>query len=226
MISVIQSSQQVYCGRADSLSFSTLLNGEAVALSAASFVVYRGSEEIASGNCVVTVNVAVASLAANTFDIPAQYRVVLSTTRTTGGAVTVTQHLIWAVYHKLVPMVDDATLMRRVPTLAEDIWSGETNFQDQIDEAFDDILDELWRAGYDGSVLVDAGQLNSALTWKSLSVIFWGFIRGDGDVWDRRYQDAEKKYSEIMASLKLDISPDLSGIPLREANLATVRLRR
>ncbi|HSW63878.1 MAG TPA: hypothetical protein VLH56_11325 [Dissulfurispiraceae bacterium] len=226
MTSVIQSSRQVYCGRADSLSLSTLLDGEAVALSAASFIVYRGSEEIVSGNCTVVGNVSTVSFGASTFDVPAEYRLVLTTTRSTGGAVMVTQHLFWAVYHKLLPMVDDTVLMRRVPTLADDIWSGETNYQDQIDEAFSDILDDLWRSGYDSSVLVDAGQLNSALTWKSLAVIFWGFMRADGDVWDRRYQDAEKKYSDVMASIKLDIAPDYSGIPTREANMATIRMRR
>lgn len=226
MMSLILADKQVQINRADSLSFSALHSGGAVALSAASFTFYRGTEIMLTGNGTAVGNVVTISIPANTFDLAGQYRLVLNVTRSTGGAVLTTQHLIWAVYHKLVPMVDDAVLLKYAPTIGDDVPEGETNWQDQIDQAFDDVLDDLGRRGYDGSVVVDAGQLNKLVTFKALAIIFWGMTRSPDDGWRMKYEDAKAEYDRTLGSIVLDISEDRSGVPTTKTQFATTRMVR
>lgn len=226
MKTVSLESPQVRFGAADTLVFYVLHDGGAVALSAASFVVYDGSTIKTSGNAAVSGNRATVSLLGTEFTDPGQYRIVMSFTRSTGPEYLTTQHLFWAVRHKLVPMVDDAVLMKYVPSLTKHLWTGETTYQDQIDRAFLDVLDDLARAGYTGATIVDSGQLNQLLTWKSLQTIYYGFIRATDDVWKMRHDDAAKKYEDIISDVKLLLSTDLSGVPSDEANVGTIWCRK
>jgi hypothetical protein len=227
MKSVVFADPQLFFEKADTLVLSTLLNGEAVALSAASFVVYSGTETIKSGNCLVSnPGVITISFDGTEFDIPGRYRLQLSTTQSTGGAVMVTQHLFWVVRHKLIPMVSDAALESYYPQLDDELWAGETSWQDQIDQAFRDVTNQLYRDGYDGAFLVDAGQLNDAVAHKALAIIFRGFKRAEGDIWHVRQKEEEQDYDRIYSSLKLDIDKSLNGVPNEVTKMATIRAVR
>jgi len=226
MRSITLESSQVQFERADSLVFYSLHSGGAVALSAASFIIYDGSTVKKSGNATVATNKATVSLLGTEFTDPGQYRIVLSTTRTTGTEVLTTQHLFWVVRHKLVPMVDDTVLKKYVPALVGHLWTNETTYQDQIDQAFVDVLADLGRRGYDGSMMVDSGQLNQLLTWKSLETIFFGFIRSADDIWHERWEIAKGRYDDVMNDVKLDLSTDLSGVPNAQSNIGTIRFNR
>ncbi len=227
-ISVKLESRQLLYGQSDSLVFATLLNGEAVALSAASFVVYweGGTEIKKSGNASVATNVVTIPFDGTEFDDSGMIRVLLSVTRSTGGQVWKTQHLCHVVYHKLVTDVDDDTLKNYFPNLVSQIWTTQTNYQKQIDQAFDDVLDAVYRAGYNGSILVDGGELNKAVVWKTFSIIFMGFMKQPDDVWAFRYAEMEKKYTEIMSSIVLNLSPDESGAPTETVNTGPIRFAR
>ena len=115
------------------------------------------------------------------------------------------------VLNKLSPCVVDADLKEYYPELTDEIWSGESNYDDQIQEAFRILKRELKNKGNRPHMLIDGSQLRIPLIHKTFEIIFRGFFKEAGDKWHELYKEHEKKFEDEFEELVIKYDSDEDG---------------
>lgn len=116
------------------------------------------------------------------------------------------------VLNKISPCIVDEDLKDYYPELADEIWSGETNYDEQIQEAFIQIKRELKNKGRRPHMLIDGSQLRTPLIHKTFEIIFRGFFKEAGDKWHELYKEHEQKCKDEFADLIVKYDSDEDGI--------------
>lgn len=116
------------------------------------------------------------------------------------------------VLNALTPCIIDADLKEYYPELADEIWSGETNYNDQVIEAFKQIKRDLKNKGRRPSMLIDGSQLRTPLIHKTFEIIFRDFFKEIDDKWYVLMEIHEKKYKDEFAELAIKYDADEDGI--------------
>ena len=115
------------------------------------------------------------------------------------------------VRNKISPCIVDADLKEYYPELADEIWSGETNYDDQIQEAFKILKRDLKNKGRRPHMLIDGSQLRIPLIHKTFEIIFRGFFKEAGDKWHELYKEHEQKFKDEFADLVIKYDSDEDG---------------
>ncbi len=116
------------------------------------------------------------------------------------------------VRNKISPCIVDADLKEYYPELADEIWSAESNYDDQIQEAFKILKRDLKNKGNRPHMLIDGSQLRIPLIHKTFEIIFRGFFKEAGDKWHELYKEHEQKYIDEFAALVIKYDSDEDGI--------------
>jgi len=115
------------------------------------------------------------------------------------------------VLNKISPCIVDADLKEYYPELTDEIWSGETYYDDQIQEAFKVLKRDLKNKGRRPHMLIDGSQLRIPLIHKTFEIIFRGFFKEAGDKWHELYKEHEQKYKDEFADLIIKYDSDEDG---------------
>ena len=116
------------------------------------------------------------------------------------------------VLNKLSPCIIDADLKEYYPELTDEIWSDESNYDDQIQEAFRALKRELKNKGNRPHMLIDGSQLRIPLIHKTFEIIFRGFFKEAGDKWHELYKEHEQKFADEFEELVIKYDSDEDGV--------------
>jgi hypothetical protein len=116
------------------------------------------------------------------------------------------------VLNKISPCIVDADLKEYYPELTDEIWSTESNYDDQIQEAFKVLKRDLKNKGNRPHMLIDGSQLRIPLIHKTFEIIFRGFFKEEGDKWHLLYKEHEGKYTNEFDSLIIKYDADEDGV--------------
>ena len=194
---------EIFKAAAETLSLKVYEDGSAATLSNASYVLYdQGTTEKATGDITPSQNELSVSVASTVFPVVLK-NCRIKWTFTVSSTEYVFQNLFHVVSTKLVNPVIQSDLEENHPQLSDELWSGETNFQTQIDKAFEKVRDKIISLEIYPHQTVDAEQLKGVIEWKALEIIFFDFIRETGDIWDYRYQEAKANFEAEFSTLNL-----------------------
>lgn len=96
----------------------------------------------------------------------------------------------------LKPTVTDEDLKKYFPQLGEELWSGELNYDKQIQEAFRLIKRDIRDKGRRPAMLIDGMQVRELLIIKAFELIFFDFAKSEEDIWWKRYEEMKQKYKD------------------------------
>lgn len=204
---------QVYAEKAESLILTVTVNGVASTVSDATAILYNsGTTEVATptpaisgaGNNILTVTI----LDTYYTDIEENCRV--QWTFTVDGEEQIYNNLFDVVNYKIVNPVITADLVTMHPDLTADLWSSQTTFQPQIDEAYEEVKTDIKNKGNRPALIVDMSQLERPIKYKALSIIFWGQFREPGDRWARLAEKQDENYETEFSktAFKYDLTGD------------------
>lgn len=115
------------------------------------------------------------------------------------------------VLNKISPCIVDDDLKEYYPELTDEIWSAESNYDDQIQEAFKILKRDLKNKGRRPHMLIDGSQLRIPLIHKTFEIIFRGFFKETGDKWHELYKEHEQKFKDEFADLVIKYDSDEDG---------------
>lgn len=116
------------------------------------------------------------------------------------------------VLNKISPCIIDDDLKDYYPELTDEIWSAESNYDQQIQEAFKQIKRELKNKGRRPHMLIDGSQLRTPLIHKSFEIIFRDFFKEIGDKWHVLMELHTQKFEDEFAALVIKYDSDEDGI--------------
>ncbi|MCK5127906.1 MAG: hypothetical protein KAR42_16735 [candidate division Zixibacteria bacterium] len=116
------------------------------------------------------------------------------------------------VLNKISPCIVDEDLKDYYPELTDEIWSAESNYDQQIQEAFNILKRELKNKGNRPHMLIDGSQLRIPLIHKTFEIIFRGFFKEAGDKWHELYKEHEQKFTDEFDALVIKYDSDEDGI--------------
>lgn len=229
MNSVTLHDPQIQLGRADTLVFTARVDGVAADITSAAFTVYRGS--VADKTGMATVHPTIDGQFSVAFDgtewatpyIDLRIAVVVTLE---SGEVFESNRLFSVVNFKVVTTCDDDMLKAYSPGLRSHLWTDTTTYQVQIQQALVEVLGALRRRGYSGAEIVDVSQLDQAVAWKAMEIIYGGFSRQPDDVWRQREIVAAERYKDAIHEIVLDVSSDYSGEATEKIGFAVIRCQR
>ncbi|OQB57138.1 MAG: hypothetical protein BWX98_01627 [Candidatus Aminicenantes bacterium ADurb.Bin147] len=115
------------------------------------------------------------------------------------------------VLNALRPNVVDTDLKAYAPLLASEIWSTQSNFDVQIQEAFRLVKRDIKNKGRRPTMLIDGAQVRELVIVKTFELVCFDFAKAPDDIWWSRYQKHEAKYKDALASLIVKYDEDESG---------------
>lgn len=138
------------------------------------------------------------------------------------NAIIEIEYIINSVTYKMVSLFDvvlnklkcsviDANLKEYYPLLADEIWTGTTNYDDQIQEAFLEVKRDIRDKGKRPAMLIDGSQIRELIIAKTFEIIFFSMIKEDGDKWFIRHEKEAQRYKDKMAKLLIHYDVDESG---------------
>ena len=162
--------------------------------------------------------VAISAAGTMTYTLPAANtaalweNAIIEITYTIGSVDSKMVRFFDVVLNKLSPCIVDADLKEYYPELADEIWSAESNYDDQIQEAFKILKRELKNKGNRPHMLIDGSQLRIPLIHKTFEIIFRGFFKEAGDKWHELYKEHELKFKDEFADLVIKYDSDEDGV--------------
>ncbi len=109
----------------------------------------------------------------------------------------------------------DTDLKALHPSLENDIWQGVETYRATLNSAFDQLLLDLKRAGWNPDLISNSA---ANIAWfkpivcvGALIIIFRDFRAETGDRWDLLLNDYSAKYANWVADAKLDYDEDEDG---------------
>lgn len=116
------------------------------------------------------------------------------------------------VLNKLKISVIDADLKEYYPKLADDIWTEQSNYDDQIQEAFKQVKRDIKNKGKRTCMLIDGTQIRELIIHKAFEIIFFSMIKEEGDKWDIRHQKEQEVYKDQLERILVFYDEDESGL--------------
>jgi hypothetical protein len=184
--------------------------------------------EVASGGAVTDGVATWAMTSTHTTQVKEDGYRVEWTIGTADGAVYATSAAA-VVRRALYPVITDADLYRRHPTLNPDAsgYVGEQDlesWQDYIDEAWTELLGRIWGQGRRPALIMSPEALRQVHLYLSLAII-WRSLRGDYEMLAQQY---DQMYAASWAQLRFVYDSDDDGTPddsgQRQAAVSTVWL--
>ena len=132
------------------------------------------------------------------------------------------------VIYPLTCTVIDTDLKAYAPQIADDIWSTQTSYDTQIQEAFKLIKRAIKNKGKRPSLIIDGSQVRELIILKTFEMICFDFAKDPADIWFARYEKYKTAYEEAFASLNIKYDEDESGNITTEevAALGQINLQR
>ncbi len=116
------------------------------------------------------------------------------------------------VLNRLKCNIIDQDLKDYMPALASDIWSVQTNYDKQIQEAFNIVKRDIKDKGRRPHMLIDGSQIRECLILKTFELIFFAFAKTEEDIWWNRYLMVKEKYEERFSKLVIKYDIDEDGL--------------
>lgn len=116
------------------------------------------------------------------------------------------------VIQKLLCAVADADLKNYFPDLTAHLWTGETSYSKQIDEAFRVVKRDIKNKGRRPAMLIDGSQVRELVIVKTLGNIFFAFSKAPDDIWWARYEKALDQYQALLEGLLIKYDEDEDGL--------------
>ena len=116
------------------------------------------------------------------------------------------------VLNKLKCSVVDYDLKGYYPKLENEIWDEQITYDPQIQEAFKIVKRDIKDKGKRPAMLIDGMQIREIIILKTFELIFFDFIKEEGDKWWIRHQDSQEKYRDRFAKLTIKYDVDESSL--------------
>lgn len=120
--------------------------------------------------------------------------------------------LITCLKTPLVNCVITSDLQAEYPTLDDDRWLSQSNYQAQINKAFETVEVDLEAKMETGKAdwIIDSNQLKNMIINYSLYLIFRAFMKGPDDLFNFYRQEHKDRYAELMKNVrfKYDVDDD------------------
>jgi hypothetical protein len=118
------------------------------------------------------------------------------------------------VLNSLTCSVTDDDLKSYMPKIASFLWSGETCYDKQIEEAFRLIKRDIKDKGRRPHMLLDGEQIRELIIIKSFVLIFGAFFkeRSDEDRWWVLYEEFKERYESRFSKLVIKYDEDEDGL--------------
>lgn len=133
------------------------------------------------------------------------------------------------VLNKLKSSVLDSHLKDYYPLLADEIWSGETNYDDQIQEAFLEVKRDIKDRGRRPAMIIDGEQIRELIIAKAFEIIFFSMIKEEGDKWFIRHEKEAQRYKDKITKLLIHYDVDESGTieeEERRLSISQIQMKR
>jgi len=132
------------------------------------------------------------------------------------------------VLNRLYVNITDDDLKKYSPEMANQLWSSESNYQNQIEEAFNVIQRDLKNAGQRPYLLIDGSQIRELLIVKTFELIYFDFSKSEDDIFWSKYKDMQEKYSRLIQNMryKVDTGTDTQIGVDGEATMKGMKLVR
>jgi len=138
------------------------------------------------------------------------------------NAIVEIEYVISSITYKMVSLFDvvinklkcsvlDANLKDYYPKMADEIWSEQSNYDDQIQEAFLEVKRDIKDKGKRPAMLIDGSQIRELIIAKSFEIIFFSMMKEEGDKWFIRHEKEAQKYKDKIAKLLIHYDIDESG---------------
>lgn len=116
------------------------------------------------------------------------------------------------VLNRLKCNIIDTDLKDYFPALAAEIWSVQTNYDKQIQEAFNIVKRDIKDKGRRPHMLIDGSQIRECLILKTFDLIFFAFAKTEEDIWWNRYMMFKEKYDDRFSKLVIKYDTDEDGL--------------
>lgn len=231
-ISTQVSSNEVLKATAESISLTIYSAGTAATLSSCTYrILDSGGNVEASGSITPVANVMTVSIPATIFTvIEDNCRVEWSFT--VSSVKYVVNSLFDVVSSKIFNCVVDQDLKDKYPYLSKELWSTQTNFSIQIDDAFKAVKTDIKNRGNYGRLLIDSEQIKPLIVHKALQTIFLPRSRQagapgiPGDLWWNLGTYHEKEYSKLFDSTHFVYDANSDAIVDQNRNFASIPVWR
>lgn len=155
------------------------------------------------------------------------------------NAVIEIEYVYSSITHKAVFFFDvvlnalkcnviDDDLKKYFPQIASQIWSGTSNYDGQIQEAFRIVKRLIKDKGRRPAMLIDGSQIRELVIIKAFEIIFFNFAKSAEDIWWGRYEKYKALFEQRFAALAIKYDEDESGSieDDEEAGLGQVTFQR
>ncbi|MHB8053678.1 MAG: hypothetical protein ACYDH3_00275 [Candidatus Aminicenantales bacterium] len=115
------------------------------------------------------------------------------------------------VLNALVCDVTDDDLKAYFPQLADEIWSGVTNYSGQIAEAFREVKRLIKDKGRRPAMIIDGSQVRELVIIKTFEMIFFNFAKDPEGIWWKRHEKYVALFTQRFAGLVISYDEDESG---------------
>lgn len=118
------------------------------------------------------------------------------------------------VLNKLRCSVVDDDLQGYFPSIHEELWEGDSNYDTQIEEAFRLVKRDIRNKGRRPHMLIDGDQVRELVIMKTFELIFFDFskARSDEDKWWVRYEEMKERYGSEFSKLNIKYDEDQDGL--------------
>lgn len=143
-------------------------------------------------------------------DYTRNYRLLLK--YTIGGVDYEADRIFDVVRFKIECGIIDNDLLKKHPDLQSNLRTGKTSFQDQIEEAFRLVKDELEDFEMEPNDMIDGQQIDDLIIYKTLDLIFTDFTKDKDDIWNYKAEKEREKYAKLLKNIviRMDVNQDES----------------
>lgn len=186
---------EIFEDTVESLLLEIFEGGEACVVSSASYVLYSSTnKEKASGSITPVENKLTVTIEDTVFtdteeDCRVQWKFTVS------GNIYKFNNLFDVVKNKITNCVIDVDLKNFHHDLVDDLWSGETNYDNQIQQAFKDVRKDIKNKGNRCNLLIDFEQIKSLIILKTFILVFYDLAKNTEDIWWAKFEKELEKYS-------------------------------
>ena len=139
------------------------------------------------------------------------------------NAIIEIEYVISSVTHKMVRFFDvvlnklrcgviDVDLTKYYPQLGDERWSTQTTYDNQIEEAFRIVKQDIHNRGRRPHMLIDGEQVRELIILKALEIVFFAFFKDQSDEWFSRYEAIAERYKVESGKLIIKYDTDEDGL--------------
>lgn len=123
--------------------------------------------------------------------------------------------LFHVLRQKWIPCITDDDLQNYHPFLKDELWQGEENYGQQIEETFGLLKNDIKNLGKDiyAHGLIDSYDLRELHILRTFALIFNDFAKEKDDIWWLRMEISKQEYSEKLNNIHFEVDTNEDGIP-------------